>query len=179
MGEAGTVTMDVSVVDLLRGVMPGEITLDHPTLTLRFDKEGGLLTRMPASSGKDSSLPTIHIAEGQVTLHQEGRPEMVVRGVRADTRVDGERVTLTGVVSDPDWGEWSLEGSVDVPGGSLTATLKTDRVDVTRDKLLRLPVVPPTVWNEVDAQGRTSVEFTYRRDAGAEGNKPLSRRSAP
>jgi hypothetical protein len=167
--SAGTVTMDVSALDLLRGVAPRRLTLDGPKVTLHLDSGGRLLTHMPEAGSAERSPPDIHIESGQVTIQQDGRPEMVVKGVRADLRPDGGRVAITGGVSDSYWGEWSLDGSADRAADSLIATLTTDRAEVTHDKLLRLPVVPPTVWREVNAEGATSVAFTFRHGAGAHG----------
>jgi translocation and assembly module TamB len=164
----GTVKTDVSALDLLRGVMPKEITLGDPTVTLRLDSEGRLLTQLPEAGQGETAPPVIHVEGGKVTVRQEGRPDMVVSGVRADLRPDGGQVKITGTVSDSEWGEWSLDGSMDRGAGSLTATLKTDRADVTQEKLLRIPVVPAAVWKEVEASGPTPVEFTFRHDPRAQ-----------
>ncbi len=163
----GTVTADVSALDLLRGVTPHDLTLTGATVNLRLDSQGHLLTRLPETTS-GASLPTIHIKDGKVTVAQEGRPELAVGGLGADLRPDGSRIAVTGTISDAHWGNWSLDGSVDRAAGFLSVTLKTDRADVTQDKLLSLPVVPAAVWKEVKAQGPTPVEFTFRHDPKAE-----------
>ncbi len=162
--SAGSVKTDVSVLDLLRGVTPKDITLDDAAVTLRLDRDGHLLTRLPETKTTGAPVPGVHVAGGQVTVQQEGRPEMVIKGIRAEMRPDGDRLIVDGNVSDPYWGTWTLGGSLDRAAGALTATLKTDRADVTQEKLLRLPVVPEVVWKEVEAQGATPVEFTFRHD---------------
>jgi hypothetical protein len=162
--RVGTVKTDVSALDLLRGVMPRQITLTDPAVTLRLDRAGHLLTQLPETPAAEGPVPEIRIEGGRVTLRQEGRPEMVVNGIRAEVQPDGDRLTLKGEISDPEWGDWSLDGAADRAAGSLTFTLKTDRAEVTQDKLLRLPEVPPGVWKEVEAQGVTPVEFTFRHD---------------
>ncbi len=165
--RVGKVKTDVSALDLLRGVMPKDVTLTDPVVMLRLDREGHLLTQLPATGKGEATLPGIHVEGGQVTVQQEGRPELVVKGVRADLRPDGARLAITGTISDSEWGDWSLDGSIDRGAGSLTTSLKTDRADVTQDKLLRLPVVPAAVWKEVEATGKTPVEFTFRHDPRA------------
>jgi uncharacterized protein involved in outer membrane biogenesis len=162
--SVGSVKTDVSALDLVRGVAPKQITLGDPAITLRLDKNGRLLTDLPQTGKTEGSLPEVRVEGGQVTVRQEGRPEMVVKGVSADVRRDGGLLAVTGAIADPEWGDWSLDGSIDRAAGSLTATLKADRADVTQEKLLKLPVVPPAVWREVKAQGATSVEFTFRHD---------------
>src|SRR5262249_4289532 len=153
----GTVKTDVSVLDLARGVMPRHVTLVDPAVALHIDRSGRLLIRLPeeATRSREEALPDIHVEGGQVTLQQEGRPEMVVKGIRAEARPDGDRLALSGTVSDPQWGDWSLDGSATPATGAFTATLKTERADVTQDKLLSLPFVSPAVWKEVEARGIT------------------------
>jgi len=161
----GRVKTDVSALDLLRGVMPKEITLTDPTITLRLDSDGHFLTQLPENRKGEGPLPRIHVAGGQVTFQQEGRPEMVVKGINADMDPQG---ILSGTVKDDYWGEWSLlSGSFDRDTGVLNATLNTNQAEVTQDKLLRLPFVPAGVWREVEAQGITSVDFTFRHDPRA------------
>jgi translocation and assembly module TamB len=169
----GTVTADVSALDLLRGVKPKDITLTDPAVTLRLDRKGRLLTHLPQTGQGETTWPAIHVEGGQVTVRQEGRPEMVVRGIKADLRGQGQELSLSGGVKDDYWGEWSIvTGSVDPAAGAVAVNLSTNRADVTQDKLVRLPFVPAAVWNEVKAQGTTMVDFTFRHDPhAAEGGQ--------
>ena len=168
----GTVTFDVSAIDLLRGADPQHITLSDPVITLRLTRHGETLTRLPQPKSTEVTkkpLPEVRIENGQVTVQQEGRPDMVVTGIGADVHPDGDKLAIHGNISDPEWGNWSIEAAADRAAGSMTATLKTDHADVTQDKLERLPVVPAVVWQEVKAQGATPVEFSYRRDPEGKG----------
>jgi uncharacterized protein involved in outer membrane biogenesis len=175
-----TVKTDVSAIDLLRGESPKQITLNEPWVTLRFGRDGNLVTQLPeqvraktkAGAGvpatQAAAVPEIHVEGGQVILRQVGRPEMLVKGISANVRPEGDRLTLSGTVKDDYWGEWSLvNSSVDPAAGTLTATLSTKHADVTQEKLLRLPIVPAAVWQEVEAQGTTPVDFTFRHDPRA------------
>jgi len=169
--NVGTVETDISALDLLRGVTPKKITLRDPSLTLHLNRSGRLLTALPEGAGlpvgQGGTWPDIRVEGGQVTIRQDGRPALVVQGVGLAVRPDGTRMAVTGAVSDSDWGEWSLDGSLDPADGSLTVRLKTDRAAVTQDKLLRLPFVPGAVWHEVEASGTTAVDFTFRHDPNA------------
>jgi hypothetical protein len=165
--KVGSVEADVSGLNLMRGVMPKDLTLISPVVTIRLDREGRLLTHLPESVPSGKGIPRVHIEGGQVTVVQEGRPDMVVGGIRADLRPEADEVTIAGKVADPYWGDWSLDGSVNRTAGSLTITVKTDRADVTQEKLQRLPVVSASVWKEVEAQGQTPVEFTFRHNPHA------------
>jgi uncharacterized protein involved in outer membrane biogenesis len=168
--SAAAVKTDVSALDLLRGVMPRQITLTDPVVTLRLDRDGRLLTQLPEGRAPGAgAAPDITIEGGQVTVQQEGRPEMVVQGIRASVKPEVDRLTVTGDISDPEWGDWRLNASIDRADASMTATLTTDRAVVTQDKLLRLPVVPGAEWEEVEARGITAVEFTFRHDPGPRG----------
>jgi uncharacterized protein involved in outer membrane biogenesis len=165
--SVGTVKTDVSVLDVLRGVAPRDITLTDPAVTLSLDRDGRLLTRLPETGQVEATFPTVHVTGGQVTVRQEGRPDMVVKGVSAELKPEENRLAVIGAISDPEWGDWSLGGTIDRAAGSLTATLKTDRADVTPEKVLRIPVVPAAVWKEVEARGQTPVELTFRHDPKA------------
>jgi hypothetical protein len=165
-----TVTMDVSALDLLRGEMPRHMTINDPSVELRFDRDGHLLTQLPqqATGAKLASLPTIHIDGGQVIVRQVGRPEMMVKGITARAEPESGRLSLSGTVKDDYWGDWSLrDAEVDPATGVVKATLSADHAEVTQDKLLRLPIVPAAVWREVEAQGTTPVTFTFRHDPTA------------
>ncbi len=167
----GTVETDISAVDLLRGAMPKKIILRDPAVTLRLDRAGRLLTQLPEAVGMvagqgGGTLPDIRIEGGQVTIRQDGRPALVVPGLRLAVHQDN-RIAINGTISDHDWGEWTLDGSLDPADGSFTVVLKTERTAVTQERLLQLPYVPPAVWHEVEASGATAVEFTFRHDPNA------------
>ncbi|HEX5271568.1 MAG TPA: hypothetical protein VFW33_13820, partial [Gemmataceae bacterium] len=163
----GSVKTDVSALDLARGVKPKDITLVEPVVTLRVDRDGRLLTRLPETGRGGAALPSVHIERGRVTVSREGHPDLVLSGVRADLMPEGKRLAVTGTISDSFWGDWSLDGTIDRSAGTLSVTLKTDQADVTQEKLLRIPEVPAVVWNEVEASGRTPVTFTFRHDPAA------------
>src|SRR5262249_38797881 len=74
---------------------------------------------------------------------------------------DGDRFRLSGTVTDPHWGDWTLAADANRSGGEAHAALKTVHpVHVTQGMLNGLPFVARSVWKEVQAEGDTPVEFT-------------------
>lgn len=152
---------DVSAWDLIRGeVMPHHLNVSGAKLLLRFNREGRLLTALPKTGGEHTQLPTVRVQQSQVTIRQEGRPEMVLHGVSAELTTQENRLMLTGGVADPRWGTWSLSGSAAADRKSGSATLKTGTMHITQAMLNDLPLVPAKVWQEVQAEGDTPVELS-------------------
>ncbi len=154
---------DVSAWDLIRGeVMPHHLSVSGAKLLLRFNKEGKLLTALPKTGGAHIELPTVQVKQSQITIRQEGRPEMVLHGVNADLTSQEGRLTLTGGVADPRWGDWSVSGNAAADRKSGSATLTTGKMHVTQAMLNDLPLVPAKVWQEVQAEGDTPVELSVQ-----------------
>src|SRR5947207_142431 len=86
------------------------LLLTGAAIRLRFDKDGHLLTRLPARKGKAVSLPDVHLHRSRVTIDQEGRPEFAVEGIDAEVHSREGKVVLTGTVQDPRWGNWDVDG---------------------------------------------------------------------
>ena len=161
-----SVQADVSLFDLLRGrAAPEHLVVDGGTIALRFDGRGRLATSLPVRKGEARPLPAVHLRDGRLVLHQEGRPaDMVVNGVDADLSGDGPLVTLEGTVADPLWSGWTVNGTLDRETRALSATLETDQIHVRQALLDRLPFVPPGVWRQVQVEGDTPVALTLRTD---------------
>ena len=169
LATVGKIKTDVSALDLLRGVMPKDVTLIDPAITLRLDREGHFLTKLPENS-KGDTAPTHHPcrrrpgdgAAGRPPRDgrqgNQGRPSPPGRPADAERRREGRSTGASGrsppVPSDP-------------AAGALRVTLSSNGADVTQDKLLRLPFVPAVVWEEVEARGATTVDFTFRHDPQA------------
>ena len=83
------VATDLSVGALIRGrFMPRQVTINLPRVLLRLDRNGRPLSRIPVAPEKPSSrpapsLPAVLVKEAQITIRQEGRPEMILTGVSA------------------------------------------------------------------------------------------------
>lgn len=154
---------DTGTLNLLRGVMPRQLTLSGASLVLHFDQEGRLLTRLPQGEDRARSIPDIDIDNGQVTLRQDGRPEMVIRGITARLRQDGEGLSLAGTINDPDLGDWSVQLATNSPAGVRSITLRTAHVCVTPERLQSVPFVAPVVWQHVQGvQGTGGIDITVQ-----------------
>ncbi len=164
---------DVAALDLLGDAQPKHVTLSGVELYLRFDKAGNLLTKLPhpAGTGPGGAIPQIHIDQAQLTLDQEGRRPMVVGGFSGDVIAEGKQLVLTGTVDDPYWAKWALTATAGLDDGAIVLNLKTPRTQVTQEKLERLPFIAPVVWEGVQAEGVTPVDFTLRFNTGAAGVK--------
>jgi hypothetical protein len=122
-----------------------------------------MLTKIPRPAGK-RKLPAINITDSTVTLRQEGRPPLVVRGVDATLELDEGEIQLHGTVTDPTWGDWSVSARVAAEGGAGEMTLETERTEATMAKLTNLPFVSPVVWEQVQVEGPTPCRLTLRFD---------------
>src|SRR5439155_18619514 len=132
-------------------------------VTLRFDKDGRLLTRMPQPAAEEAGpLPAVRLTDGTFTLQREGRPDETIHNINLELHEDGPMLLLSGAIDDPDWGPWSVAGS----RGSSTPfafNMKTRQVvHVTPALLRRTPFVPANVWNEVTCEGDTPCEIAVQ-----------------
>lgn len=164
-----TVDVDLSLPGLLQGRnTPNDVTLIGASLVLRFDRSNRLLTRLPQTAhSTGGAFPLLRLHDGRLTLRQEGRADLVLTGIDAELRPDGDQLTLTGNVADPDWGDWSASGTLDITTRTAGLTLKTDHAPVTTARLRALPFVPARVWEQVQAEGDAPVAFTLRYDPAA------------
>jgi hypothetical protein len=169
--ELRDVRTDVSVWELATGAStPHHLDVTGGDVTLHFDKDGHLLTRLPRKESQATSFPEIHIRQGRLTLAQEGRPDFVVDGIDARLQAKDGRLALTGTVADPHWGDWTANGDVDPKAGSLSGTLTTTHeIHATQEMLESLPFVSPGVWKQVQAEGDTTVELTLGFTPGGPG----------
>ena len=168
---AAEVRTDVTPWRALTGrAAPRDVTLEDAAVLLRFDRQGGLLTRMPDGGGGGTDLPVIRLRRGRLTVQQDGRAnDLVIHGVTAEARSDGGRLVLEGAAADPTWGVWAASGGRDRAGEALRVTFTADRVNVTPARLMELPLIPPTLWEQVRGEGETAVECTVRAHPGGAG----------
>jgi hypothetical protein len=83
-------TLDVPLQELITGrALPKDMTLRDADVTLRFDRQGHLLTRIPAEAGavQDVQPGTVHIRQSRIVLRQEGRPDLRIDDIDADLQL--------------------------------------------------------------------------------------------
>src|SRR5262245_11960181 len=76
------VEADLSLWQLLSGnVADGAVTLRDTAVTLRFDDNNRLVTRLPTPEAVGGTLPLVRIEGGQLTIQKDGVPDSVFRGI--------------------------------------------------------------------------------------------------
>jgi hypothetical protein len=167
------VRADVSVWDLLADdPNPASLELDGISLKLRFDGAGRLLTRIPPqTSSRQRPWPSLTLRNCTVTIQQQGRPELIVHGVEASLTPGQESFDAKGAVTDAYWGNWTLNAQIDTRTGRGESLLATERADVTMAKLRTIPFVSPNVWEQVQVEAQTPVQFRMRFDPAADSWK--------
>jgi hypothetical protein len=167
---AASVDTDISLWDVVRGhAVPHRVTVGGAAVTLRFDKDGHLLTRLPTPGARDSDtseeVPEIELRDGQLKLQQEGRPDLVVRAADVRLRPEGKRLVLTGLADEAAWGRCELRGGFDRDANKVDLILQTEQpVRVTQPMLSALPFIPASVWEEVQLDGVTPARLSLHYD---------------
>ncbi|HET6573099.1 MAG TPA: hypothetical protein VFG68_05825, partial [Fimbriiglobus sp.] len=164
----GTVRANVSPIELAAGDRPTAVSLVNAQVTLRFDKDGSLLTKLPEpQGGSGGKLPAITVKGASIHLVQEGRPDFRASGIDVSVTDDGQSLKITGKAADPTWKAWTLSGEWSKSGGKGSIVLRTDeRVAVNPEMLKAVPFVPAETWDWVVLTGNTTcaVHVTRRPD---------------
>lgn len=168
---SGRVAVDVSAVGLAAGRSPSSVTVEDAKLTLRFDRAGKLLDKLPdpKGGGGDTAVPEVVLKRASVHLIQEGRPDFRVTGLDATLKPDGDRLTVAGRADDPTWGKWTLAGGLAKDGATGDVTLTTDApAHLGMAQLRSLPVVSPAAWRAVELDGDSTGTIKVNRPAGGD-----------
>jgi hypothetical protein len=161
----GSVDADLSLPQLMSGnLADGVVKFRDVHVTLRFDRDGQLLTKLPAPRGEGrGTLPLVKLENGAFTLQQEGRPDETFYNIGLELRADGSQLLLSGGIDDPFWGPWNVVGSKVSATAPVALNLKTRQpVHVTPAMLKRTPFVPPIVWHQVTCEGDTPCEVALQ-----------------
>jgi hypothetical protein len=157
--QVADVKAGASALSLLLGKSPDVIQLQSARIALHFDTDGHLLTRLPKSKkAAPAKIPRLHIENGELTINQEHRSPMIIRGINADVVSGANGLELSGNIADPFWGDWQAKGDFDSAGGKGSIVLDTAGIEVTMKKLKFIAFVPPSVWREVQIEGHTPAQ---------------------
>jgi hypothetical protein len=161
---AKAVDASISLWQLLTNDLGGGVvTLRDVAVTLAFDRDGRLLTRMPEPPEAEGPLPLLRLEGGSFTIRREGVPPETFRNIKLELRTVGERQTLSGTIDDPDWGPWTVSGGRETATGPFAVILKSAKdIRVAMPLLRRTPFVGPGVWRAVEVEGDTPCEVTLR-----------------
>jgi translocation and assembly module TamB len=170
---ADRVSTDLSLGALIRGrFTPRRVTIEAPRLSLRLDRNGRPLTRIPLVARDDPAtsfppLPAVSIKGARVTVRQEGRPEMVVVVADAQLVSDPSGITrLSAGTKDPAWGRWDARGEFSPGFRTGHVRLAGRGIEATPEKEACLPFVPVEVWKNVAARGPLDVRLDVRLTPG-------------
>ena len=160
---------NVTLADAARGqVTPTEVNLDGAAITLRFNKEGNLLTRwpMPGGPGGDFKLPRLVLRDGRVRLRREDGSELLLQHVNArlERDEDNHRMVLRGDFGEDHWGRWTIAGTRSDDGRLDVNLSSAGSLRVTPVMLGQLPFVPENTWREVTVSGETTAKITVHAD---------------
>jgi hypothetical protein len=151
---------DVSASDLMTGrVSPSALNFNGASLTLRVNADGQVTTPLPALPGTNGSFPAVAIDNGRVCVRQEGRPDFAVSGVTLRLTPAAQKVTLSGSVSDPDWGEWTIRGELRRDNRTGWVELTSADAPLDPELLATIPFAPPELFDNVQVSGRTAVKI--------------------
>jgi hypothetical protein len=168
--KVASLTANVSIWELVRGVAePTLVTVDGATVLLRFDALGNLITRFPqrpsGGSTQQGPLPELILEHAEVVLRKQGQADLIVKnaGARLSPGEAGKMV-LTGSADSPDLGKLVLSGAIG-PQLDAVVTVKTEgKPHVNQGLFDRLPLIPPSVWHEVQInEGDSTAEVTVQR----------------
>ncbi|MDA1232504.1 MAG: hypothetical protein O2856_17155, partial [Planctomycetota bacterium] len=135
---------------LREGVWLRYVVVREPTLHLRFDHEGNLLSRFPGSSGGDTGnrlqLPfdRAAVVDATLVIHQEGKSDFTIRGARLNVSVN-QSIHLIVDVADVLGARLRLESRVDQSTFCGRTKTLLSPMHLESIQLVQLPFVPNTL----------------------------------
>jgi hypothetical protein len=158
--QVGGATADASALSLVCGKLPANVYLHNPQVILQFDQDNHLVTQLPVLRPRPGgAVPQVHIDNGDLTLACQGRPPMEIHGVQGIIAGDEKGLHLSGTISDPYWGEWTVAGRHDNDTRQFSLDLAAPPTEITMDRLQAIPFISQSVWEAVRLEGRTPVRL--------------------
>lgn len=157
IGRANT---DIGISDFLKGeIDPKKLDIEDVNLTLRYDRDGRLLTRLPTARGPSQPLPEFQLQRASIKIIKEGDADCEFRGIDGLIKETSDAILLQGQVNDPAWGgSWAVQGAFPKLGGIGRLELKNNGLHVNQAMLHRVPFVSENVWRHVGLEGDTPVQ---------------------
>lgn len=159
----GAVDADLSIWQLVTNDLAGGVvTLRDVAVTLAFDADNHLVTRLP-SAEPGAAMPLVRVENGTFTLRRAGFADEVFHNIKLELKTVGETQTLSGTIDDPYWGPWTVSGGCKSAGEPFALVLATAKeVRATMPMLRRAPFCPLSTWKAVECEGDTTCEVTLR-----------------
>lgn len=166
---ADNVEIAGSPLTVAQGDMPSAIHFRQAKVTLRFDRNGDLITQLPTSAAGTGVLPQLNLVDSQLTIKQDGHPDTVLQGIELTVNPNGDQPNALGFARDPNWGVWQLNASYDAATKLAKFSVKTtERQHVTPELLQRTPFVNQNAWKAVQITGDTEAELNAQVDMTTE-----------
>ena len=179
---ADRISTDLSIGRLLRGqFLPTRVVVEHPKVSLRFDKDGKLATAIPfrgddkaaAKPGSEPfAIPIVDVRRAEVTIAQDGRAPFRIARADAQLEPKGGREVIAALTDDPVWGHARINGDFapDFQSGSVTIQSGPGFV-ADREEVKKIPFVPAEVWQNLETAG--PVDATVRIALDAKATPPV------
>ena len=137
---------------LRHGVWARRVIVDQPTLHLRFDRDGNLITRFPERAESQSSAGNMPIGEllvdhASVVVHQAGRDALILKGGRL-TATFGTQIQLRGELPDLWGGAIQLQTVLDANTLAGSSKLLVEHLSLNTNQIAKLPFVPTSINDE-------------------------------
>lgn len=163
--RVGKIETDITLGGLLTGsATPTKVSLRDVAVILRLDATGKVVSPLPkleGGGGGDTKLPAVYLENARVRIRQPGKPEFDISGVSANLRADGDGSAITGSISDPRWGDWTINGRLGKDPADGSVSVATDRVNITDPaQLTSIPFVREKVWRHLSASGTVAATVT-------------------
>ena len=135
------------------GIWARRVIVREPTLHLRFDRSGKLLTQFPGGAKPSHGSMVIPISElwvrhGAVSIHQEGRGSFTVDHANLDAQF-GSSIRLQGDVPRLLGGVVKLRTEVDGDSLAGRSTVSVDGIMIDTKRLAQLPLMPTSIGAEL------------------------------
>ncbi len=135
-----------------QGVWAQQVFIEQPTLHLRFDRDGGLVSKFPAggeSESKSTKIPVarLDVRDAKLVVHQVGKEPFALSKADLAATFD-EEIKLRATVADLLGGTIEFVAVVDGETYEGHSKLNVDGIRVDTERLAELPLVPPSVNRE-------------------------------
>lgn len=136
--------LDVTLGELISGdTVPRQVVIQRGNLTLRFDRQGKLLTQLPPfHSAEPLPCELIVLRDASITLEQ---PDVApLQAIRIDGRIQaaGASIEAAATIGDMLGSAWQVAAS---SGDGQHLKLSTAALRLTGQDLARLPGIPPAI----------------------------------
>ena len=172
------ISTDISLGGLLQGrYLPTKVVVDHPQLTLRFDKNGKLATPIPIKASKGSKgkgggkaipIPEVVVDHAALSVAQAGRPPLTIASAHARLFGEAGQEKIEATTDDPVWGHATITGQLKPTFSAGSITLATEpNFAVDTEEVKKVPFIPAEVWENVAAKGPVdgTVKITFDQNA--------------